>query len=283
MGGWLPTVILLSAIAVVTMTPACIFTKERAIPPQGDKKVSFTELFQFIAKNKYILIFFSGVIIYTSTNVGGTLGMYLARHNFGDESVQSIIGLAAMIPGIILGMFIPKISRKIDKFYLLFFPLLMVGILDVIMYFVGYQSLTLFVVYNLVRSIPMGMVIILQSMFTPDCVEYGTYKTGIKASAIGFSIQTFSTKLAIALTATIAAAALAFIGFIEMEGAVQAVGFEDRLWFIYTLIPPIGNFLALPILWQFKLRDKDVQIMTRANRNEITREEADKLLDGRYR
>ena len=277
---WLPMTIALSVLAVVLMTPACFKIKERTIPPPSEKKVTVKEMLRFVAGNKYILIFFFSIIIYTSTNVGGALGMYLARHNFGNEGVQSLIGLAGVIPGIILGIFIPKMSRKVDKFYLLFWSMLGAGIVSVIMYFVGYESLTLFIVFSFIKSIPIGMVTILKTMFTPDCVEYGMYKTGIKAIGIGFAVQTFSTKLMIALASSLGAATLAIIGFVEGEGAAQVAGFTDRLWFVYTLLPPIGTFLALPVLWKYKLRDVDVQIMTRFNRDEISRDEADERLKG---
>jgi hypothetical protein len=55
------------------------------------------------------------------------------------------------------------------------------------------------------------------------------------------------------------------------------------MWLVYCLIPIAGNIIGLLILRQYKLRDGDVQIMAKANRNEISREEADTLLGNKYK
>jgi Na+/melibiose symporter-like transporter len=134
------------------------------------------------------------------------------------------------------------------------------------------------VVFAVLRAIPGGFLGVLMFMFTPDCVEYGTYKTGVAASGIAFSLQTFSQKLLAALSAAVGAAALSGIGFIEGEGAVQAAGFADKLFFVYILFPAIGNLIALPLLSRYKLTDKKVSIMIKANNGDISREEAEKVL-----
>jgi Na+/melibiose symporter-like transporter len=112
-------------------------------------------------------------------------------------------------------------------------------------------------------------------MFTPDCVEYGTFKTGINASGMSFSIQTFVVKLVAAINATLAALTLAAIGFIEGEGAVQLAGFEQKIWVLYSILPIIGAALMVPILLGYNLRDHDVQLMAKANSGEINHEAAE--------
>jgi Na+/melibiose symporter-like transporter len=84
-----------------------------------------------------------------------------------------------------------------------------------------------------------------------------------------------------ALSTALGALALSLIGFVEMEGAVQTEGFPQRLWLIFTLIPSLVYFLALPLLSRYKLRDASVAIMTRYNNGEISREEAESLLAGK--
>jgi Na+/melibiose symporter-like transporter len=134
------------------------------------------------------------------------------------------------------------------------------------------------VVFAVLRAIPGGFLGVLMFMFTPDCVEYGTYKTGIPASGIAFSLQTFAQKLLGAFSAAVGATALSVIGFIEGEGAAQAAGFTDKLFFVYILLPAIGSLIALPLLSRYKLTDKKVSIMIKANNGDISREEAEKLL-----
>ena len=89
-------------------------------------------------------------------------------------------------------------------------------------------------------------------------------------------------KITTAVATALGTLALALIGFVEGEGAVQAAGFADRLWAVYSLVPVFGAALSLIVLRLYKLRDKDVQIMAKCNAGEISREQAEAELDGRY-
>ena len=277
-GGWLPTAIVLSIIALVTMAPVCFSAKERIAPSAAEKGISIKEMSRFVLGNKYMLIFYCAILVYSSLNISMALGMYFARYCLGDESMFSILSIAGILPGIVLGAFIPAMSRKLDKFHIFFWSLVASAAVGIVLFFVGYSNLTMFLIVTFIRSVPIGAIGVLTLMFTPDFVEYGTYKTGINASGTAFAVQTFTVKLMAAIATALGAATLAAIGFVESEGAVQAASFADKLWNAYILIPILGSVIAIPILLKYKLRDKDVQIMARANQNEISREEADALL-----
>ncbi len=281
-GGWLPTIIILSVVALITMVPVCFKAKERIQPQENEKGVSFKEMFKYLGKNKYLLLFYLALFISYSTNIASTLGMYFARHCLGAEKMQSLLSLASLIPSIVLGMFIPKICKKVDKFVLYFWSTVAVIGLGLIQYVIGYSNVGIFMVLTFLRGLPLGITTILMFMFTPDCAEYGRYKTGINATGITFAIQTFSVKLMTAVSTALTTFLLAMIGFVEGEGAVQPEGFAGKLWFLYALVPAIGAAISLIILRMYKLRDKDVQVMAKCNAGEITKEEAEAQLGGRY-
>jgi Na+/melibiose symporter-like transporter len=119
-------------------------------------------------------------------------------------------------------------------------------------------------------------------MFTPDCAEYGLFKSGISAPGISFSIQTFSAKLTAALATSLGAACLAAIGFVEGVGAEQTAGFADKFWLVTTWVPVVGSILGIIVLSFYKLRDNSVQVMAKCNAGEISREEAMKALEGKF-
>lgn len=281
-GGWLPTIILLSVVALVLMFPICITAKERIKPQHAEQEMGLKKMFGFVIRNKYMLIFFAAYIIYGATAISTGLGMYVARYLLGNEGMMTISMLITLLPSVIIGIFIPTITRKIDKFKLYFYSMMAYGILCIISYFVGYGNLVIYFVMLVIRSIPFGAITVLTFMFTPDCAEYGLYKTGVPATGVSFSMQTFTTKLNAALATSIGALALSMIGFIEGEGAAQPAGFNDKLWFINILVPAIGTLLSLLVFSRYKLRDKYVQVMAKYNAGEITREEAEARLDGKF-
>lgn len=274
-GGWLPTIFVLAVIALITMIPICFKAQERITPQESEAEVGVKEMFKYLGKNRYLLIFYLALFIGYSANVASTVALIFSRICLGDESLQSIVSMASFIPAIILGIFVPKICKKVDKFLLYFWSVVAMVVLGVIQYFVGYSNLIVFMVMLFLRGIPTGIWTVTMYMFTPDCAEYGHYKTGINATGITFATQTFAVKLFTAVSTALGTFFLGLFGYVEGEGAVQPAGFADKLWFIYSLIPTIGLLITIPLLWQYKLRDKDVAIMAKCNAGEITREEAE--------
>jgi sugar (glycoside-pentoside-hexuronide) transporter len=281
-GGWLPMVSALAALGLLTMIPLCFKAKERIEARNQEEDVSIRDMFRFLRGNKFMLIYFGAFVLGRSFDVGSVLNMYFARYNLGNESLLAIISTISAGPALLVALLVPRICKKVDKFLLFYGSTVAAIVLAVISWFVGYRSFPAYLTFSILRGIPGGLLGVLMFMFTPDCVEYGAYKTGVNASGIAFSLQTFSAKLLAALAAAIGALALSAIGFIEGEGAIQLPGFEDKLFIIYMLFPALGNLIALPLLSRYKLRDKDVQVMAQYNSGKIGREEADALLGGKY-
>ena len=176
------------------------------------------------------------------------------------------------------------------------------------MWFVGYEDVVtlklsedmifelplLHILIYVIRSVPLSIIGVVMFIITPDCAEYGKYKTGIEAKGITFAIQTFMVKL----TAAISSAFVLFILGLKSTGwiNVEAESFEaleklnviqpqhalDVLWFSYAMIPALGCLIAL-VIWNFyKLNDKDVQVMADCNAGKIDREEAEMSLSRKY-
>ena len=120
LGGWTSTVVLLSVIGAITMLPICFSAKERVEPKdeEKEKEYSLKDMFGYLKTNKFLLIFYIAFIFYGAFNVTSSWGLYISRYCFGDESVSTYTGLLAIIPVIIIGMFVPSLIKKVDKFKL---------------------------------------------------------------------------------------------------------------------------------------------------------------------
>lgn len=133
------------------------------------------------------------------------------------------------------------------------------------------------------RGVGYGFNAVLGQIFTPDCVEYGHYQTGIRSEGISFSLQTFISKLMAAVVSSLSMFILAAAGFEESLGAAQSAATTSEIWNMTTYIPAIGSAVSLVILFVFyKLKESDVQIMARYNNGEITKEECDSLMARKY-
>lgn len=281
-GGWTSTVLILSVIGALLMLPIGFTAKERVQATEKQESFSFKEMFQYLISNKYLLIFYVAFMIFGALNIGSSWGLYIARYCLGNESIMSITSIISILPSVILGVFVPMLCRKVDKFKLFYGTVVATFILSIVRWIIGYSNITAYIVASFLVALPTGLNSILTYMFTPDCAEYGHYKTGKSYPGITFATQTFFAKMQSAVLSAVAAFALGFTGFIEGESAVQVEGFAERLWNVSCILPIIGFGIAMLLLHFYKLNDHDVALMTKANNGKITREEAEAQMKNKY-
>ena len=289
-------VAVMAILSGLTMIPVCLNCRERNYSPE-DEEESFTlgQMFRYLGKNKYLLTYYGGYMATDALKTSAAVTLFLSFYMFNSEMFGVVINLLGMVPGVIAAMLMPALLKRFDKFKVLFFCHIVNILLGLVIYFAGYGDKTLFMVLTCIRALPMCIVGVLAFMFTPDCAEYGEYKSGISAKGITFAIQTFSVKITGAVSSSLAMILLGLFGWISVEAEnfkdlelLAAQGFTqpdsaiNGLWIVYALVPVIGMIISTFFYLAYKLNDKDVQIMAKCNSGEITREEAEAQLSRKY-
>lgn len=282
LGGWTATVVFLSVVGVITMFPICFSAKERTRAVKTEQEVGIREMLSYVKGNKYLLVYYLAFLMRGAFNVMNAWGLYVARYCLGDEAMQSLTSVLCFVPSLLVGAAIPFLCKKMDKFKLFYISMIATVAGNLLRWAAGYDNTVLYLIVNVLTYIPSGMAGTLLFMFTPDCAEYGCYKSGISCPGITFSVQTFFCKFEGAVMTAFAALALGMLGFISGENAVQAPDFAGKLWTASCILPTVGIALALVILRFYKLNDHDVELMAKCNSGEITREEAEAQMRNKY-
>lgn len=279
--GWLAVGLMFTAIAAVVMLPLLVTGKERYVA-RREKSITLKQMFIYVSKNKFLLIFYSALLLSGLLNFMQYIQIYLARICLGNQDYASVISMISMIPLVVSGIMVPVILRKVDKYYFYIFSNIAAALLGIILYFVGYSNMTFFYVMLLIQGFFTGANNILLFTFTPDCIEYGTYHTGERAEGVAASVQTFFSKLIGSVSGPIAMLILSGFGFVEGENAMQPASVTGGLWILYTIFPAVGMLLAVAVLRFYKLRSADVQFMARYNNKEISKDEAESHLKEKF-
>ena len=281
--GWFAACVVFVAVSVVMMVPMLFWTKERhgAAPEQANPGVK--EMLRYLKTNKYLTVALIAMLLLGLASLEQKMAIYMGRICLGQENMATLVAGGAAVAVILVSAVVPVLSRKWDKFYVLCAGLAFAIVMDVVAYFVGYDSLAMSIVMTMLKCSGLGFWSVVIYMLVADTVEYGTYKTGTRAAGISFSLQTFVAKMKNSLMGTVVLLSLSAVGFVEGEGAVQPAGVADGVWALFCLFPAVGFAIALVILLAFyKLRTKDVQIMAAYNNGELSREAAEALLAEKY-
>ena len=286
-------VAVMAILSGATMIPLLLNCKERNYSPdQEEDAFSIGQMFRYLGKNKYLLTYYGGYMATDALKTCNAVTLFLAFYLFQNELFGVVINLLGMVPGVIAAMLMPTLLKKYDKFKVLFLCHIVNIVLGFVIYFMGYESKTMFMVLTCIRALPMCIVGVLAFMFTPDCAEYGQYKSGISAKGITFAIQTFSVKITGAVSSSLAMILLGLFDWVSVEaenftelaekGVQQTPAALNGLWIVYALVPVIGMIISTFFYLGYKLNDKDVQIMAKCNSGEITRAEAEAQLSRKY-
>ena len=284
---------IMAIFSAITMVPLCVGCKERNYKPEDeDESFSPRQMLRYLGKNKYLLTYYGGYMATDALKTSAAVTLFVSFYLFGDSLFSILLNVLNMVPGVFAAMLMPTILKKFDKFKTLFLCNIINIVLGLLIYFLGYEDKILFIILTCIRCIPMSVVGILAFMFTPDCAEYGQYKSGISAKGITFAIQTFSVKITGAISSSLALFLLGLFSWISVEaesfeqlaamGIQQSAGALNGLWIVYALVPVIGMIISTFFYLGYKLNDKDVQIMAKCNSGEITREQAEAQLSRKY-
>ena len=284
---------IMAVFSAITMVPLCVKCKERNYKPE-DEEESFTmkQMLRYLGKNKYLLTYYGGYMATDALKTSAAVLLFVSFYLFGNSLYSIVLNILNMVPGVFAAMAMPALLKRFDKFKMLFWCNIVNIILGLVIYFAGYKNEVFFLVMTCIRTVPMSLVGILAFMFTPDCAEYGQFKSGISAKGITFAIQTFSVKITGAVSSALALFLLGLFSWVSVEaesfealaemGVQQSAGALNGLWIVYALVPVIGMIISTFFYLGYKLNDKDVQIMAKCNAGEITREEAESLLSRKY-
>ena len=291
--GFGPIAIIVSVIGVLFMLPICKNGKEKNYHAELEEE-SFTlsAMMKYLLHNKYLLIYYIGYFCTKALETGGGMALFVSYYLFGSANFNLMLGVLSAAPTIIASVIMPYLTKRFDKFKMLFVCNLVNCGIGLVIFFMGWTHVVFFIILSVVRAAFSGIVDTLGFMFTPDCAEYGQYKTGVDAKGISFAIQTFTVKIASAVATSLGLFILTRFDWTEINAAsfaeVKALGITQSatalngLWTIYILVPTIGMALTTVCYLFYKLRDKDVQIMAECNAGKITREEAEQLLSRKY-
>ena len=283
--GWMLGAILFCAFGTAGMVPYLVVAEERTRDDEIKETPSLKDILTYLVNNKYLQIVLLVMLVIGCCSVESVMALILARNCFENESYATIITAIATLPVLLISAFVPKMIKIWDKTIILICGLVFSIVASIISFFVGYNNSVFTFIFLGLKGVGLAFYNIITYMMVADTVEYGVYKTDVKATGISFSLQTFVSKLKNALVNSIALGALAIFGYDSTlaEGVKQAPKVINGIWGVFNILPAIGYAIAVVLLVVFyKLRDKDVQTMASYNNGEIAREEAEEKLKEKY-
>lgn len=260
--GWQRLIIIYAAVEFVLLLICFMGCKEHIGETEDNtkkteiEKIPLKVAFPALLKNKYFFMqALMMVFLYINIMAVGSMTYYFCNTVLGSLAVMTMVTMAYNVPTIIGSFINPAIVKKIGKrkvliacFILSIFGRILVGI--------GGTSLPVVLVGVAVHGLALGPIYANVFAMTPDIVDYGEWKTGIRSEGLVTCCVSFGMKVGIGVGGAVATWVLAFGGYVG-TAAVQTAAANAAIRFGFGYLSSILSVICLIIAFVMNL-DKDI-------------------------
>lgn len=246
--GFTLTSIIMCVPSFLLMLPICCNVKER-LESQDDNPPSLKEIFLQLKQNKFILIAMGSIFCNFLFNTFNTCSAMFCQYVWGNEMLATLLSGASLLPSVFVAPLVECFLKKFDKVTIFNCSIIGSAVFGLIFIFIDKMNKVPIIILMFLRGIVMAPFTILLFQFTPDCVEYGTYVTGVRAEGASFSVQTFMVNAVSAIASALVMFIIGKLGFQDSLGSDQPSAAATALYGFVTWVPAIGNILQFLVIF----------------------------------
>ena len=243
-----------------------------------EKPRPLKENLKLLVKNKpLMLIVLSGVLGAARTGFTYTGGFYFAKYVLGNtnimgftsDGIYTLFTFSVIPGGLIASVLVPFFTKKVGKRNTYIYSHLVGGAAMLVAYFVGIGiskgdytnpiSIWIMMISFVIAGIPTGFGNIISYAMIGDTVEWLELKTGERAEGICYSMQTFISKIGMAVGAFFGVLSYHLAG-IEANNVVDVTPEgKDIMWLMLVLIGAVSFIASAIPLFFYKFNEKQQQ------------------------
>ncbi|MEE1319989.1 MAG: glycoside-pentoside-hexuronide (GPH):cation symporter [Acutalibacteraceae bacterium] len=269
-----------SVLAVICYLLCFYLTTERvksvaSVEAQQNNNV-FAMLKNAVKNRALISIIAASIVMLLAQLTMQQMVNYVFPDYYGDGQKQGIATLA-MGAGMMIAAVISKpLVKKFGKAEVSIVSNLFAGIGSFILFLVRPQSIWVYVAFQAVAWLGLGVFSMVNWALITDVIDYSEIKNGIREDGSVYALYSFARKLGQAASSGLSGALLTMIGYNELaaqQGLGQTQAVKDGIFNISTLVPTVGFILLALILWFWyplkkKVVEKNVEILAAKHASE---------------
>ncbi|MEK3748607.1 MFS transporter [Paenibacillus sp. FSL E2-8871] len=259
--GFLVTMILFSSIALLLFLNMFANTKER-VKAIDEKPLPMREGVKALKGNvPWLIMLLMSLFLWITTSIQGQTSIYYMTYYMKKPELIPIVNSMQLL--MIFSMVIaPFVVKKIGKRN----TIIMGSVVSIIGYLIAITggnalSVPVLLAGLLISGLGMGVGAGLIFAMMADTVDYGEWKSGVRAQGLLYSAASFGVKVGMGLGGALGGVILSMGGYVanstaQSESALAAISFN------YLWAPIICQIIMITLLLFYRL-DKDQPVMIR--------------------
>ncbi|QTD57083.1 MFS transporter [Parasphingorhabdus cellanae] len=260
--GFGQTAVLYAVVSVIAILICFAVTREReSEEEQNEPLPSLRDIFHMLSKNSAFWLLFTIIFIGGSAGtIAGKSGLYFLKYNLDGEHLMGLfVGSYALIIGLAVP-FWSWVSKLRGKKFVLLTAFVITILVNIALYTLIDFGPAVVLPFMVLGAVGVGAVYLAISSAMPDTVEYGEWKTGVRAEGVIYGLMAFGQKMSLGIATGILGVGLDLIGYRANE--VQTAEAEQGLRYLVSLVPMGFYIICLFLASRFDLnQDKHAKIV----------------------
>ena len=216
-----------SILAILCYVACYFLVHERVVPdhaPGEHRSKGVGELLKSAVKNRALIsIIAASVVMLLAQLTMQSMANYVYPNYYNNAAAQSAATFAMMF-GMILAAAVSKpLARKFGKAEVSVVSNFLAGGISLLLFFVRPASVWVYIAFNLVSWIGLGIFSMVSWALITDVIDYSEIKNGIREDGSIYAMYSFARKLGQAASAGLSGALLSAIGY------TQATAFDKNV------------------------------------------------------
>ncbi|MBE6773318.1 MAG: MFS transporter [Clostridia bacterium] len=250
-----------SILAVVCYLLCYFLTTERVrsktVGEAQNSNNVFTMLKNAASNRALISIIAASVVMLLSQLTMQQMSNYVFPVTYGNAKMISLSTVIMLFGMAVAAALAKPLSERFGKAEVSVVSNLFAGIINLILFFIRPSSVYVYIVFQAVSWIGLGIFAMVNWALITDVIDYSEIKNGVREDGSVYALYSFARKLGQAASSGVSGALLTLIGY-NPDNITSGV--KSGIFNIATLVPAIGLILLAAILWfWYPLHKKQVE------------------------
>lgn len=259
--GWNKLIVIYGIIEIILLIICFAGCKEHIdVGDEGTvevEKVPLKVALPALLKNKHFYLqALMMVFLYINIMTVGNMMYYFCNTVLGNLAIMTVVSMCYNVPTIIGSFINPFLAAKYGKRKVII-GALVISMIGRVIVGVGNMNMTMVLVGCAIHGFALGPIYADVFAMTPDIIDYGEWKTGIRSEGLTTCCVSFGMKVGLGLGAFVASWILEFGGYDGMA-AVQADSAISAIRFGFGYASVILSAICLIIILLMNV-DKDIE------------------------
>lgn len=248
--GFFYTMLIFASIAVVMYLLSFAGTKERITQPET--KVKLSDSLKTIKGNTpWVVLFIVNIALWVSVSLITSMAVYFFKYNVGNPALSSVFMPVMMISMMISFIILPLLAKKFNKksIYVIGVTIYLIGLLWMLLFV---KATSLIILGAAIVGLGIGATSAVTQSMLADTVDYGEWKSGLRAQGFLFSAASFAIKFGQGIGGALGSWLLQKGGYVA--NAKQTASALNAIQFNFIIIPAaMAVIMMIFIAFGYKL------------------------------